>query len=109
MKKKVLLLLFIFFISVNNTNAVNINRSNLNREVFNIESVNNNDKGNNYTKINFKDKKVLKKEIQKRKRYHRNLLSQYNKNFEIKYLDMITNNGIIISRLRKYYDFNYVI
>lgn len=108
MKKKILLLLFIFFISISNSDAVNINRKQVSSKQLAIESINDKQKWNKVQKINFKDKKVLKKEIQKRKRYHKNLLSQYNSSFDAKYLNMITDNGIIINNLRKYYEFNFI-
>lgn len=102
------MLLFIFFISVSSTDAVNINRKQVPSKIQLVESINDSEKGNKIQKINFKDKKVLKKEIGKRKRYHKTLLSQYNKWFDTKYLNMITNNGIIINNLRKYYELNFV-
>lgn len=49
-----------------------------------------------------KSKKELKKEIQKRKKFHKWLLAQYNQNFSQKKLDEITKNSIIISKLEKF-------
>jgi len=120
MKKRTLVLLFMFFISISNTYAtVTINRDWLGINESKIESINGNqdkredDDEESETeiknkKIDFKDKKILKKEIQKRKRYHKNLLSLYNKNFEEKYLNLITDNGVKINNLKDYYDYNYI-
>jgi len=109
MKKKIIFLLFIFFISANNLEASNINSNKSLSKVSKIENVEKNKKEKKYTKINFKNKNILKKQIQKRKKYHKNLLSLYNTNFDEKYLNMITNNGIIINNLRKYYEYKYII
>ena len=52
------------------------------------------------TKINKRrDKKVLKKEIQNRKKYHKSLIEAYNSDFNQKNLEMIKNNALIIDSL----------
>lgn len=49
----------------------------------------------------YKNKKILKKEIQNRKKYHKNLVNIYNQNFDNNYLELIKNNSIIIDNLKK--------
>jgi hypothetical protein len=43
----------------------------------------------------------LKNEIKKRKKYHKLLLEQYNASFEQKTLDLISENSLILTNLRK--------
>lgn len=51
------------------------------------------------SKWNFK-KRDLKKEIKKRKKYHKTLLEKYNESFDEKYLNLISENSLILSSLR---------
>lgn len=106
MNKKIFLLLFIFLISISNTDAIDINRRQVVNKKYLLKSIDN-EKLNIKQKINFNDKKVLKKEIQKRKKYHKNLVSLYNNWFYTRYLNIITKNSIIIYNLRKYYELNF--
>lgn len=46
-------------------------------------------------------KKLLKKEIQNRKRQHNILLKEYNNSFNQKSLELIKNNSLILSNLEK--------
>jgi hypothetical protein len=43
----------------------------------------------------------LKDEIKKRKKYHKLLLEEYNLTFEQKTLDLISENSLILTNLRK--------
>jgi ribosomal protein S8 len=52
------------------------------------------------------EKKILKKEIQKRKKLHKTLLESYNTNFDKEILSSITNNWLILNSLKnKYYTY----
>jgi len=54
----------------------------------------------NKKSLNSKNKKILKKEIQNRKKYHKNLVSIYNQNFDNNYLELIKNNSLLIDKLK---------
>lgn len=121
MKKKVFLVIFISIISINfNLPTYWIEELNIKKttryEKYNSikreENNNNDNKENN--KIIKKDikktisyKKILKKEIRDRKRYHKSLLSIYNNNFNEKYLNLIRKNWIVINNLENYYNITY--
>lgn len=45
--------------------------------------------------------KTLKKEIQNKKKYHKNLISMYNISFDNHYLDLIKENSLQIQFLEK--------
>lgn len=85
MKRKIFITLLLFFFTTN-INIINANFSSENRE--------------NIVKVNL-TKKDLKNEIKKRKKYHKTLLENYNKNFEKKYFDLIVENSLILSNLRQ--------
>ena len=91
-----LLVLFMFLVSSNNIDSV---RAEVNYSIDKIYQ----DYREKESKLNSREKKILKKQIQKRKKYHKNLLSLYNEWFDAKYLDMISKNGVILDRLMKYY------
>lgn len=55
---------------------------------------------NNKKSLNSKNKKILKKEIQNRKKYHKNLVNIYNQNFDNNYLELIKNNSLLINNLK---------
>ncbi len=102
--KKLLLLYFILLISSFNWTS-SLNADYADSEDTKIEKsiekvpqkskVENNKKDKNY------NKKILKKEIQNRKKYHKTLVSIYNKNFDSNYLELIKENALIIERLSK--------
>ena len=48
--------------------------------------------------------KLLKKELQKRRKYHKNLLYLYNKNFDNNILKNIINNWLLITSFEKEYN-----
>lgn len=52
-------------------------------------------------KAKYNNKKLLKKEIQNRKKYHRSLLNIYNQNFDKNYLELIKNNSILLDNFKK--------
>lgn len=47
------------------------------------------------------NKKIIKTQIKQRKRYHQNLVSLYNSNFDNNYLSQIENNSLAINYLYK--------
>lgn len=127
MKNKLFLIVFTFFVLINsNTNAlyyeqkeednIVILKNEIKDEILNNktktlkqenedEEDNENDKNDNIEIENIVDnKKVLKKQIQNRKKLHKNLLSIYNENFDNKYLEQITNNWLILNQLNNYYE-----
>ncbi len=114
MKRNILLILFLLLTTLNydvNTYNQNQLKSVEATKKISVLSKNNNqnryskDKSNKYLKDknnkNFKvTKKDLKNEIKKRKKYHRSLLSTYNKSFDNKYLEKIAYNSKRLSDLR---------
>ncbi|MDD2871025.1 MAG: hypothetical protein PHS49_03465 [Candidatus Gracilibacteria bacterium] len=127
MKGKIFLILFVFIVVVDTTNAGDLNsgiieiNTNDNYRYENVKNDDDDDKieksdKNNYGKDDksankngklINEKKLLKKEIQNRRKLHRNLLSMYNDGFEQKYLDMITNNSLHISNLENHFRVKY--
>lgn len=127
MKGKIFLILFVFIVVVDTTNAGDLNsgiieiNTNDNYRYENVKNDDDDDKieksdKNNYWKDDksankngklINEKKLLKKEIQNRRKLHRNLLSMYNDWFEQKYLDMITNNSLHISNLENHFRVKY--
>lgn len=109
MKRKIVLLLFIFLVSVNGSNALNtkVETVRYNRTVKIQNSWENEDEKEKEKKIDNKkdiiiNKNNLKKEIRQRRVYHKNLLYLYNKDFEKKHLDLITHNWLIINNLENH-------
>ncbi len=98
-RKLMLLLLFIFLVSSNNIDNV---RAEINYSFDEIYQ----ECREEEPKLNSIERKVLKKQIQKRKKYHKNLLDLYNKWFDEKYLDMISKSGVIIDKLMEHYKNN---
>ncbi len=108
MKKKVFFVLFISLILLNNTNTIELNENN----TYKYENISKKEEQNIISKNEKQDKilnnkYILKKEIQKRKKYHRNLLYIYNKNFSDDDLKLISQNWLIIDSLNKYYKINF--
>lgn len=107
MKRKIVLLLFIFLVSINWSNAVelkeNSDKSNRTVKIQNTGiKEKKKDKEKEKYKIIIDNKNKLKKEIRQRRVYHKNLLYLYNKDFENKHLDLITHNWLIINNLEKH-------
>lgn len=104
MKKKVFVVIFVFVsvfyhgnISANNNLKLNSNNLKLNSGVKIFEK--NIENNSNIVKISL-SKRDIKSEIKKRKKYHRNLLEKYNDGFEEKYLNLISENSLILTSLR---------
>lgn len=96
MKKRIFIVIFVFSVLAQNTFSYEKNFENNENFVVN-ENFHSEQK---IEKVNF-TKKDLKKEIKKRKKYHRVLLEKYNKNFEKKYFNLIKENSLILTNLRK--------
>lgn len=93
MKKRVFIVMFLFFVFANwNVIKADFSVENQARKVF---------YSTNFWK-NF-TKKELKSEIKTRKKIHRFLLEKYNENFEEKYFNLIKQNSLILTDLRKKY------
>lgn len=93
MKKRIFIIIFVFWLLAQKSYSFNKNFEN---DIFeNKEYVYILSEKNNFTK------KDLKQEIKKRKKYHKILLEKYNKNFEKKYFDLISENSSVLSNLRK--------
>lgn len=125
MKGKIFLILFVFIVVVDTTNAGDLNSGiieintnenyryeNIKKEKDKLEIADDeidwkDDKSANKNGKLINEKKLLKKEIQNRRKLHRNLLSMYNDWFEQKYLDMITNNSLHISNLENHFRVKY--
>lgn len=111
--KKLILFLFILFVpntlKYNTIYAYNILKENTNiEEEQQLEKDLENEDNEEQLSFSKKDKKILKTEIRRRKRYHKGLLSLYNKDFDTQYLDLITSNWLIINDLNKYYEKNFI-
>lgn len=106
MRKNILLILFLLLTTFNyDLNTYNQGQLKHVEATKKISVVSKNGNQNRYSKTrnnkNFKiTKKDLKKEIKKRKKYHRSLLSTYNESFDKKYLDKIAYNSKRLSDLR---------
>jgi hypothetical protein len=131
MKRKVFLFLFLFIIIIDSTSAVDQNtslidiNSNENSAIETIDWKNYNNTELNNKQINkwleknksinsvddknklIYEKKILKKEIRKRRVYHKNLLNMYNVDFDNNNLELITHNWLLINNLEKYYKLNF--
>lgn len=110
MKRKImLLLLFTFLFSLDNTNAIELSNDNDNIiSEIRIQNINNKEKKKESNVTIIDDKYQLKKEIRKRRVYHRNLLYMYNKDFDNKNLELITNNWLLISNLENHYKLTFL-
>ncbi|MDP2090350.1 MAG: hypothetical protein Q8K30_02025 [Candidatus Gracilibacteria bacterium] len=121
MRSKIVIFLFIYLVSINSTSALELkpealkinkiikiqnNSKYLKHNKYENENENNNDINNDNKSKNTENtiinKVELKKEIRKRRVYHKNLLYMYNKDFEEKHLNSITHNGLIINTLEKH-------
>lgn len=89
-------MLFVFFISANINNLSANNSSNYvkNNWEFTTPKI-----SVTFWKVKM-TKKDLKTEIKKRKKYHKDLLLKYNEFFDEKYLNLISENSLILSNLR---------
>ena len=97
MRKKFLIMLFVLFTSIPWSLAFwNHSRPDINLQWFYREATLT--KLTNSQKVT---KKSLKDEIKKRKKYHKLLLEEYNLTFEQKTLDLISENSLILTNLRK--------
>ena len=90
MRKKLLILLFVLFTSIP-----------WNLAFWNYSKTDANLQWARFTSSQKVTKKSLKNEIKKRKKYHKLLLEQYNASFEQKTLDLISENSLILTNLRK--------
>ena len=92
MRKKIFVMLFILFTALQNVPVGSANSS---------KTIDSWDNANSTTKKVVITKKELKTEIKKRKKYHKNLLEKYNEWFDEKYLNLISENSLILSSLRE--------
>lgn len=102
-KRQIILIHFILAISVINSTPF-LASANYSSRITprNIEdNVKRNTKNEDDDKNQINNKKILKKEIQNRKKYHKTLLNMYNKNFDENYLKLITDNSLKIQELEK--------
>lgn len=112
--KKILVILVLLLQSYNFTfaeisyNKEDETRVELREEVRENKELNNRLQLNKWKKQNKKlliyKKKLLKKELQKRRKYHKNLLYLYNKNFDKNILKNIINNWLLITSFEKEYN-----
>lgn len=97
MRKKFLILLFVLFTSI----PWNLAFWNHSKTDANLQWFYRDDAAARFTSSQKVTKKSLKNEIKKRKKYHKLLLEQYNASFEQKTLDLISENSLILTNLRK--------
>lgn len=94
MKKKILIWIFLILTSINSADfsysydKIEENWKNIFSEI----------KKENIWKMS---KKEIKKDIKIRKKYHKKMLENYNKNFDEKILEFIKENSIILKKLKE--------
>jgi len=120
MTRKVFLSIFILLIALNWANASlsrlsirtpryqEINNSIEEDNIKSKETINDDTKKISANVSILSDKKILKKEISKRKKYHKNLIYMYNKNFDNESLELITRNWLLLTNLDRYYKSNFM-
>ncbi|MDD5770099.1 MAG: hypothetical protein PHE25_03960 [Candidatus Gracilibacteria bacterium] len=105
MKKRQLLLInFILLVSILNVNDFvkadtrlpELSSTKIEQSINDIETK---DETKDKDKLIKDNKKTLKKELQNRKKYHKNLVSFYNLNFDNNYLELIKDNSLKIQYL----------
>lgn len=97
MKKRIFVVIFVFFLVFQNENLDAKNTEKLEEAKLLTE---NTTIKKTISKVKF-TKQELKKEIKKRKKYHKVLLEKYNKDFDEKYFNLISENSLILTNLRK--------
>ena len=101
MRKKIFVMLFILFTALQNVPVGSANSSKTIDSWDKVLLKELSEKANSSTKKVVITKKELKTEIKKRKKYHKNLLEKYNEWFDEKYLNLISENSLILSSLRE--------
>lgn len=92
MKKRIFIIVFLFTTVVPNASVL-------------AEHTQQNAKQSQYTELQVQkilpkpSKKMLKKELKRKKRFHRSLVAKYNETFNEKYLELIQTNSEKISEL----------
>lgn len=90
MRKKILVVLFLLLCSLPWNSVfweqINTQTTKVDKNISQIKTIN---------------RKTLKNEIKKRKKYHRYLLEEYNKSFEEKFLPLIQENSLILTEMIK--------